>query len=116
MKLSAGFDVRGLSRGFARVARTIEQTSIDAVADVLAVELARVREGEGLHAALVRERSEGRRLVGANDPESIAREFGTLDQAPMPWLAPNLPAVRASAPMRAATSKLAARALSRHRP
>jgi len=116
MKLTARFDMRALSHGFARVARTIEQTALDTVADALADELARVREREGLHAPLSREQSERRRLIGANDPQSIAREFGTLDQAPMPWLAPNLPAVRASASMRAATSKLAARALSGNRP
>jgi hypothetical protein len=115
MKLTARFDMRGLSRGFARVARTVEQTSLDAVADALGDELAVAREREGLHAPLMRERSEHRRVIGAEDPESIAREFGTLDQSPMPWLAPNLPAARAGASMRAVTPRVIARALSRKR-
>jgi hypothetical protein len=115
MKLVARVDMRALSRGFARLARTIEQTSLDAVADALGEELASAREREGLHAPLVREQSERRRIIGANDPVSIAREFGTLDQAPMPWLAPNLPAARAGASMRAVTSRVIARALSRKR-
>jgi hypothetical protein len=116
MKLSARFDMRALSRGFARVARTIEQTALDAAADALADELARVRASEGLHAPLVREQSERRRLIGANDPESIAREFGTRDQTPMPWLAPFLPKVRTSAPMWAVTFKVIARAFFGNRP
>jgi hypothetical protein len=115
MKIAARFDMRALSSGFARVAGTVEQASLDAVAEMIADELTGARERAGLHAPLVRERSERRRLIGANDPESIAREFGTLDQSPMPWLAPNLPAARAGASMRAVTAKVIARALSRKR-
>jgi hypothetical protein len=39
MKIAARFDMRALSRGFARVARTVEQTSLDAVADAIAKDL-----------------------------------------------------------------------------
>lgn len=50
------------------------------------------------------------RIVGSNDPADAAREFGTLDQPPSPWLAPVLPL--ALEPMRAAAIIAAARAFS----
>ena len=51
-----------------------------------------------------------RRVVGSPDPAAAAREFGTLEQAPSPWLAPVLPL--ALEPMRAAADTAVARAIS----
>jgi hypothetical protein len=51
-----------------------------------------------------------RRLVGSTDIEDAEREFGTLEKAPLPWLAPALPL--ALEPMRVAANKAAARAFS----
>lgn len=51
-----------------------------------------------------------RRVVGSSDPADAAREFGTPEQAPSPWLAPVLPL--ALEPMRAAADAAAARAVS----
>ena len=111
MKISARLDVRALSRALSRVANTIETPALDAVADAFADELDHAREREGLSTPLVRSGDARRRHVGANDPESLARELGSPGRAPAPWLAPVLPAVRV--PMRAAARTAVARALSR---
>jgi hypothetical protein len=110
VKLAAKLSATALSRRFARLQDEIEGAALDAAADALADELAQVREREDLHAPLVREQNERRRLVGADDPDSIAREFGTPSEPPAPWLAPSLPLARA--PMRAAAFEAAARVLS----
>ncbi|MBX3514319.1 MAG: hypothetical protein KF826_13430 [Xanthobacteraceae bacterium] len=60
--------------------------------------------------ALAIEKQGARSVVGSNDPVDAAREFGTLDQPPSPWLAPVLPL--ALEPMRAAARTAAARAVS----
>jgi hypothetical protein len=100
VKLAAKTSANALSRRFARLQDEIEGAALDAAADALAGELAQVRAREDLHAPLMRERDERRRLVGADDQVSIAREFGNPTEAPAPWLAPSPPLARA--PMRAA--------------
>jgi hypothetical protein len=102
VKLAAKLSANALSRRFARLQDEIEGAALDAAADALADELAQVRAREHLHAPLMRERNERRRLVGADDQNSIAREFGNPTEPPAPWLAPSLPLARA--PMRAAAS------------
>ena len=111
MKISARLDGRALSRALSRIADTIATSALDAVADAFADELNRAREREGLSTSLVRGGDARRRHVGANDPESLARELGSPGRAPAPWLAPVLPGARA--PMRAAARTAVARALSR---
>lgn len=128
MKIAAKVSTGDLARGLARLQTEIEASAIDAAADVLAAELSETREREVLYAPLLRGVAASGRFVGANDAESVAREFGTLDQPPAPWLAPSLPRARArmrreaaahagnaGAPMRAAVMQAVARALSRIR-
>lgn len=110
MKLSADIVSGGLRKRLERLLAGLEPAALDAVADALAAELANARGREALHAPLVRGANARRRSVGANDPDSIAREFGSPTEPPAPWLAPVLPAARA--PMRAAALKAVARALS----
>ena len=83
----------------------LREAAVDAAAEALRVEL----QQPGGNAISVR--SEGpRRSVGSSDPVDAAREFGTLEQLPAPWLAPVLPL--ALEPMRAAANTAAARAVS----
>jgi hypothetical protein len=82
----------------------------NAAADALAQTLEQTRKAEGLTAPLDRKRAGATAEIGASDPDSVAREFGTLETEPSPWLAPSLPA--AQGPMRAAIASAAARAIS----
>lgn len=111
MKVAAQVSGGALQRRLARLREEIEQAALDAAADALASELARVREAEGLRAPLLRGADARRRMVGAADADSVARELGDPGRAPAPWLAPFLPG--APAPMRAAVQNAVARALSR---
>ncbi|MBX3550191.1 MAG: hypothetical protein AB7O46_07570 [Xanthobacteraceae bacterium] len=86
-------------------------------AEALLAEAVTVATSEALRAEaapravlLAVEKRGTRRVVGSNDPADAAREFGTLDQPPSPWLAPVLPL--ALEPMRAAARTAAARAVS----
>ncbi len=82
----------------------------NAAADALAQTLEQARKTEGLTAPLERTQAGATAEIGASDPDSVAREFGTLELDPSPWLAPVLPA--AQGPMRAAIATAAARAIS----
>ena len=126
MKFVAKLSANTLSRRFARLQDEIEEAALDAAADALAGEIARVREREDLHAPLMRGATERGRSISVNDRESVERELGTLDRPSSPWLAPSLPLALARmrreaaahagnrrTPMRAAAIKAVARALSR---
>lgn len=104
--------IRGLDFGrrLAQVAEAAASPAIEAAADALAGELARVRENAGLSAPLVLTGTPRRRRVGSNDPESLGRELGSPVRAPAPWLTPVLPGARS--PMRAAAQNAVARAIS----
>ncbi|MCW5680550.1 MAG: hypothetical protein KF794_03695 [Xanthobacteraceae bacterium] len=81
----------------------------EAAAGALREEIARHSGIAGLQVA-----AEGlRRRVGSDDAGLAAREFGTLEQTPSPWLAPSLPP--ALEPMRAAAKLAVARAVSTFR-
>lgn len=103
-----------IAGGLKNLGGSMAASAADAAADALAAALDETREAEGLGAPLVRTGNGARRAVGAGDPGSSAREFGTLDTDPAPWLAPSLPAARG--PMRAAAAAAVARALSAFRP
>ena len=111
MKIKAQLADPALRRSFAKLLEALEPVTLNATADALAEELETAREREGLHEPLRRHSRARRRLVGADDPDSIARELGGPGRAPAPWLAPTLPLVRA--PMRAAAIKAVARTISR---
>ena len=105
--------IRGLDDLAPRLAQIAEAAlipAVEAAADALARELARVRESEGLSAPLLRTGTPRRRRVGSNDPESLGRELGSPLRAPAPWLTPVLPGARS--PMRAAAQNAVARAIS----
>jgi len=73
----------------------LREAALDAAAEALRRELARENENAiavGSHGS--------RRSVGSSDLSDAVREFGTLEQAPSPWLVPVLPL--ALEPMRAA--------------
>jgi hypothetical protein len=107
MKLS-GLD--RISKNLKSLANALEASLAKAAGDALAETLRGTREAGGLDAPLGRTGEGVRQIVGASDPESIAREFGSLDTEAAPWLAPSLPA--AQGPMRAAIATAAARAIS----
>jgi hypothetical protein len=102
--------LRALHRtSFARRLRAedsaLREAALDAAAEALRGEL---QSRTGTNIAL---RPHGpRRVVGTSDADAAAREFGTLEQLPDPWLAPVLPL--ALEPMRAAANAAAARAIS----
>ena len=101
MKLSidlVGLD--SLARRLANLGETVVAPTVEAATDALAQEAERSREVSGATAPLVRAGTSRRRTLGVADPAAVARELGTLDQPPAPWLAPALPAARGS--MRAA--------------
>jgi hypothetical protein len=109
----AGLDTLG--RRLAAIGEAAADSAVAAAADALTQELERVREPEGLP-PLARDGVPRRRRIVARDPASVARELGTLDTPPAPWLAPVLPGARR--PMRAAAQaqvRAVARALSRRR-
>jgi hypothetical protein len=95
----AGLDAFG--RRLAAIATATAAPAAAAAADALHHELERVRERDGLP-PLARDGAARRRRIVAADPASVARELGTFDQAPAPWLAPVLPGARR--PMRAAAA------------
>jgi hypothetical protein len=102
-----------LARRFEVLGDSLVEPALKAASDALAREVERARDAEGLSGPLLRERSARRVSLGVADPVAVARELGTLDQAPAPWLAPVLPAARG--PMRAAVRtrlRAAVRALS----
>jgi hypothetical protein len=88
-----------LGRRLAAIGEAAAESAAAAASDALTQELERVRAGEGLP-PLARDGVARRRRIVARDPASVARELGTLDQPPAPWLAPVLPGARR--PMRAA--------------
>jgi hypothetical protein len=81
----------------------------EAAADAAAEELRTELERSSGNAISVWPRGP-RRAVGISDADAAAREFGTFEQSPSPWLAPVLPL--ALEPMRAAANAAAARAVS----
>lgn len=83
----------------------LREAAIDAAAEALREELQR----EHTNPIFVAPQG-SRREVGSPDAADAAREFGTLEQTPLPWLAPVLPL--ALEPMRAAVDAAAARAVS----
>jgi hypothetical protein len=128
VKFSANVVSGGLKKRLVRLLSELEPAVLDAAAESLSEELRQARDRDNLRAPLVRSVSARQRTVGAGDPESIAREFGSPTEPPAPWLAPALPAALARMrreatahagniknPMRAAVFKAVARALSRTR-
>jgi hypothetical protein len=99
-----------LSRQLTELGKELAPAAVDAAAGALVATLAQGREAEGLNAPLINRAEAQGRSVGAADADSIAREFGTFDTNPAPWLAPSLPAARG--PMRAAVATAVARAIS----
>lgn len=115
MKLSAHLDgLDTLARRLARLGDAVAPPAVAAAADALAQTAERTRGVSGATAPLVRAGTSTRRTLGVADPAAVARELGTLDQPPAPWLAPALPAARG--PMRAAARRAVARAISGRAP
>jgi hypothetical protein len=111
VKFSA--DSRGLDRlaaDLTKLARALTEPAVEAATDALASTVAQSRQEQALDPALIPSGEGPRRLLGASDRESIARELGSLDFEATPWLAPSLPAARG--PMRAAVHAAVARAIS----
>ena len=88
----------------------IASPAADSVVDALAATISEARQASGLDQSLEKSGKGARRALGASDLHSILREFGSLEQNAMPWLAPSLPA--ALGPMRAAAAAAVARAIS----
>jgi hypothetical protein len=105
MKLRAVLAPGRLLRKLRSADSALREAALDAAAEALRGELSRE---SGNVIAVNSEAS--RRSVGSLDPVDAAREFGTLEQAPSPWLAPVLPL--ALEPMRAAANSAVARAVS----
>ncbi len=105
MKLRAVLASGRILRRLRGMDAAIREAAIDAAAEALRNELSRA--GENVVSAGVRG---SRRAVGSSDRADAARELGTLEQSPSPWLAPVLPT--ALEPMRAATNIAAARTVS----
>lgn len=100
--------VHNSARLFRRLDATIplvREAAVDAAAEALKQELRR----SGGSAISVQPHG-ARRSVGSDDPADAAREYGTLEHAPSPWLAPALPT--ALEPMRTAARTAAVRAVS----
>jgi hypothetical protein len=111
MNISA--DLRGLDEivgGLKQFGEAVAVPAALVATDALATTINETRRVNGLAAPLERQGEGARHVVGASDAASIAREFGTLEQDAIPWLAPSLPAARS--PMRAAVQTAVARALS----
>jgi hypothetical protein len=106
-----GFDA--LFNNLKKLGTALAPATAEAAGDALAATIEEAREAGGLNAPLARTQSGSAQKIGASDPDSIARELGTLDLDPSPWLAPSLPA--AQGPMRAAVGRAAARAISAFR-
>jgi hypothetical protein len=99
-----------LNRRLTDLGEALVPAATDAASGALIATLEQTRESEGLNEPLTHSAVAGGRSVGATDADSIAREFGTFDANPAPWLAPSLPAARG--PMRAAVATAVARAIS----
>ena len=105
MKLRAVLASGRILRRLRGMDATIREAAIDAAAEALRGEL--TRAGENVISVETRGSS---RAVGSSDPADAARELGTLELPPSPWLAPVLPT--ALEPRRAAASTAAARTVS----
>lgn len=97
MKLRGAYSAGRLLRRLRAADSVLREAALDAAAEALRGELAR-ESGS----AIVIATQGARRSVGSTDISDAAREFGTLEQAPSPWLAPVLPL--ALEPMRAAAN------------
>ena len=95
MKLHGVYAPSRLLRRLRTADSMLRDAALDASAEALRSELAAGNEN-----VVVVGSRQSRRSVGSSDPSGAAREFGTLEQAPSPWLAPVLPL--ALEPMRAA--------------
>ncbi|MDP1909968.1 MAG: hypothetical protein Q8K85_16850 [Hyphomicrobium sp.] len=104
MKLRAVHSAGRLLSRLRRADSALREAALDASAEALRSELAARNRN-----VVVGSRG-SRRSVGSSDPSDIARELGTLEQTPSPWLAPVLPL--ALEPMRAAANSAVARAVS----
>lgn len=90
---------------FRKAEPALREAVLDAAAEALHRELQYVGAPETEISTLGPQR-----FVGSSNVADAAREFGTLEQNPSPWLAPVLPL--ALEPMRAAATRAAARAVS----
>lgn len=104
MRLRAHTASRFLER-FRKAEPTLREAVLDAAADALLREL---QDAGAEESGMLKQGSQ--RFVGSRSAADAAREFGTLEQNPSPWLAPALPL--ALEPMRAAATRAAARAVS----
>jgi hypothetical protein len=111
VKLTAKISGIEILRGLARLEDALANAALDAATDALVREAERARTAAGLAGSIERDGTARRRLIGSRDPAAVARELGTLERPPAPWLAPVLPAVRAT--LRAAALQAVARAISR---
>jgi hypothetical protein len=96
VKLAARISGVDAPRRIVRLEDELAATLLDTASEALDREAGRAREAAGLSQPLVREGTARRRLIGSRDPAAVARELGTLDEPPAPWLAPVLPAARAT--------------------
>lgn len=99
--------------GLKKFGNSVAAPAADAAAGAFANKVTRTRLSDGLETPLDLGGEGVHREVGASDTASVAREFGTLETDPAPWLAPSLPA--AQGPMRAAVVTAVARAISAFR-
>jgi hypothetical protein len=103
----------GLDRlmdGLEKFGEALAAPATEAAAEALAETLRENRSAQALDAPLARSGAGASQAIVASDPESVRREFGTIDLDATPWLAPSLPA--AQGPMRAAVVTAVARAIS----
>lgn len=96
MKLRAKIAAPFVAR-FRVIANALAKPAAHAAAGALAGEL----QSHTPHVRVLA-RNGARNLVGSPLADDAAREFGTLDKNPQPWLAPSLP--RSLGPMRAAVN------------
>jgi hypothetical protein len=106
VKLRAIHSTGRLLRRLRLADSALREAAADAAAEALRSELQRESENP-IHVGALG----SRRFVGSPYAADAAREFGTLEQNPSPWLAPVLPL--ALEPMRAAANNAAARAFSK---
>ena len=101
MNISTGMHgLNEIANGLKKFGETLAVPAAQAAADTLVTEINQTR-GANNPPVSVEQKGEGaRRMISVSDAESIAREFGTLEQDATPWLAPALPVARN--PMRAA--------------
>lgn len=82
-------DADALNRQLTELGKALAPAATDAAAGALIVTLVQTHESEGLSEPLTHGAMADGRSVGATDADSIAREFGTFDANPAPWLAPS---------------------------